>query len=97
MPKILAWFLEQAVFKNYTREVIVIELPGKELEDKWICKGTRTGHVQFAKGNYRVPVKQEAQSEFNLSSSVGNSDREWLYMEALMTSNKIKIEINKKT
>lgn len=35
----------------------MIELPGKELEDKWICKGTRTGHMQFAKGNYRVPVK----------------------------------------
>lgn len=30
----------------------MIELPGKELEDKWICKGTRTGHMQFAKGNY---------------------------------------------
>lgn len=54
----------------------MIELPGKELEDKWICKGARIEHMQFAKGTTECPSNRKHSLNLMLVFSVGNSDQE---------------------
>lgn len=49
--------------------------------------------MELAGGNHRDHITQ---AEFSLSSGAGNSDLEWLYVEALITYNSIKVEINTK-